>query len=56
MPTNVQKRRSQTAAKSAGRAMVKALDLAMKAGREARRAHEAMLRLSRERAKEVQDA
>jgi hypothetical protein len=56
MATNVQKRRGRTAAKSAGRAMVRALDLAMKAGREARRAHDAMLRLSRERARETQDA
>ena len=56
MPTNVQKRRGRMAAKSAGRAMVKALDLAMRAGKEARRAHDAMLRLSRERAREAQDA
>ena len=55
-PPNVHKRRGRNTAKIAGCAMVRALDLAMKAGREAQRAHEAMLRLNRERARQVQDA
>ena len=55
-PPNVHKRRGRNTAKIAGCAMVRALDLAMKAGREAQRAHEAVLRLNRERARQVQDA
>lgn len=46
------KRRRRLAAKSAGLAMARAIEAAIRAGREAQRAHEALLRLSRERAAE----
>jgi len=41
--------RRTAAAKNATRALARAFDSAVRAGEEARRAHEAMLRLARER-------